>query len=429
MRRVLLTFGVTTLISLATVLAQPPVSPPTPPRTLPTDMSVAPISSTEIPLSRFEPLTAFPPSTQSAVRAVLLGGQWMSRMNQPQGRFLFGYDPTLRQPLLGDHDLKQARGALALAAAAKFSGDEKQVAIASQCILTLLAATRIDPADANSRVPIHSSLTCNRVGFAAVVALAIYDLPGADAKLVAEAERLCEFLHKQCRPDGSIHYTDGASDVPTQIDPTGVNEYPGTALHAIMVSNRVKPAAWKTEAAKKGMEFYRAYFKTKPHPMLAATLTPACAELYIQAKLTDAATAVFELNDWLCALQIPGTDPRLPQWAGGFRTVVNGQQADTPPGPETGLYVQSLADACKLTRLVPDLDRFRRYQAAATNAVQFLCGMQFLEANTRHFENSFRANMLIGGFHLSPTDGSLRIDAAGIAITGLLQFLGSGAEK
>ena len=75
-----------------------------------------------------------------------------------------------------------------------------------------MAATKIDPADANCRVPVHSSLTCNRVGFAATVALAIYELPAADAKLIAEAEKLCEFLHKQCKPDGSVHYTDSASD-------------------------------------------------------------------------------------------------------------------------------------------------------------------------------------------------------------------------
>ena len=54
----------------------------------------------------------------------------------------------------GDHDLTQARAALALAQCAKFSGDEKQAAMASQAILTLLAATKIDPADPNCRIPI-----------------------------------------------------------------------------------------------------------------------------------------------------------------------------------------------------------------------------------------------------------------------------------
>jgi hypothetical protein len=353
----------------------------------------------------------------------------MTRVNQPQGRFMFGYNPALRQAMPGDHDMKQARGVLALAQAAHFTGDEKQTAIASQAVLTMLAATRPDPADQNCRVPGHASMLCNRVGFASLLALAIYELPGADAKLVAEAEKLCEFLHKQCRPDGSVHYTDNPTDDSTKIDPEGVNEYPGMALHAIMAGNRVKPAAWKTEAVKKGMEHYRAVFRAKPHPLLAATLTPAFAELYLQTKLGDAAVAVYEMNDWLCRLQIPGNDPRTPQWAGGFRSVVDGRQVDAAPGPETGLYVQSLGFACMLTRMTPDLDRHAKYKASVTDAVRFLTELQYLEGNTRHFENAFRASMLIGGFHLSPTDGNLRIDATGTAVTGLLRFLSSGAEK
>jgi hypothetical protein len=442
-RRVLLAGLAFALVGVAVVaVAQPPLAPPavppaepvppTPPRALPavpTAPTPPPTTAAETPLARFEPLSACPQQTQNAVHGVLLGADWMARRNQPQGRFLFGYNPALRQPMMGDHDLKQARAALAMAQAAKFSGDEKQAALASQSILTLLAATRVDPADANCRVPVHSSLVCNRVGFAAVVALAIYELPAADAKLVAEAEKLCEFLRKQCRPDGSVHYTDGPNDDSAKIDPEGMNEYPGTALHAIMAGNRVRPAAWKTEVGKKGMEFYRAAFRAKPHPMLAATLTPACVELYLQAKLPDAATVVFEMNDWLCALQIAGTDPRTPQWAGGFRGVIDGRAADTPPGPETGLYVQSLAYACQLTRLTPDLERFAKYKGATLDAIQFLTGLQYLETNTRHFETAFRANMLIGGFHLSPTDGNLRIDATATAVSGLVRFLGSGAEK
>ena len=401
---------------------------PTPPTTIPTGLATPPAGS-GTPLAQFEPLAAFPHMTQAAVRGVLLGANWMTRTNQAQGRFLYGYDPALRQPMPGDHDLKQACAALALSQAAKFSGDEKQAAVASQAILTLLAATKPDAADANCRVPVHSSLTCNRVGFAATLALAIYELPGADAKLVAEAERLCEFLRRQCRPDGSVHYTDGQSDDPSRIDPEGVNEYPGMALQAIMVGNRAKPAAWKAETVRKGMEYYRAKFKATSHPLLAATLTPACHEFYLQTKSADAVAAVFEMNDWLCSLQITVSDPREPQWAGGFRSITNGQSSVTPPGPETGLYVQSLACACQLARLTPDLDRFAKYKGATNDAARFLCTLQYLEANTRHFENSFRAHMLIGAFHLTPTDGNLRIDASASAISGLLRFLSSGAEN
>lgn len=417
--------------SVPPAVVVPPAAEPMPPRPL-VGAPAAPTPPTApaaTQLSQFEPLTAFPHPTQAAVRGVILGAGWMTRMSQPHGRFLFGYNPSLRQPLAGDHDLKQARAALSLALAAKFSGDEQQAVKASQAVLSLLAATRVDPVDANCRVPVHASLTCNRVGFAATLALAVYELPGADAKRVAEAEQLCEFLRKQCKPDGSVHYTDGATEDSAKTDPDGVNEYPGLALQAIMAGNRVKPAAWKTEVVKKGVEHYRAVFRSKPHPLMAATMTPACVELFAQAKLPDAAAAAYEMTDWLCSLQIPGNDARTPQWAGGFRAVIDGRQADVPPGVETGLYLQGLAYACQLTRLTPDLDRHAKYKGAAADAVQFLTGMQYLEANTRHFETSFRANMLIGAFHLSPADGNLRIDATANAVTGMVRFLGSGAEK
>ncbi len=394
-----------------------PLPPPLPP------------AAGDTPLSRFEPLASFPVHTQNAIRGVVLGAAWMTRMHQPHGRFLYGYNPALRQPLAGDHDLKQARGALALAQAAKFTGDEKQAVLAAQSVLALLAATRPDPADPNVRVPVHSYLTCNRVGFAALLALAIYELPGADEKLLAEAERLCLFLRRNCRPDGSVHYTDGASEDSVKVEPAGRNEYPGLALHALAVGNRLRPAAWKAECVRKGLGHYRSVFRDQPHPLLAATLTPAFVEFYRQTPTPEVAAAVFEMNDWLCGLQIASNDPRTPQWAGGFRPFVDGRPGDTPPGPETGLYVASLAAACQLTRLVPDLDRHTKYKAALADVIHFLSGLQYLETTTRHFEATFRASMLVGGFHLTPEDGNLRIDGTANAVSGLVKFLGCGAER
>ena len=425
------------LIGVVAALAQPPAvvippadpATPTPPRTPSPAAEKLPTSTADAPLARFEPLIAHPHQTQAAVRAVLLGASWLTRMNQAQGRFLYAYDPALRQPIPGDHDLRQARATLALAQCAKFSGDEKQAAHASQAILALLAATKVDDGDSNRRIPLPLSPSCNRVGFAALLALSIYELPTPDVKLVAEAERLCNFLRQQCRPDGSVHFIEGASGDSLKLDPAGINEYPGAALHAIIAGNRFQPAAWKIEVATKGLTYYRARFKSNPHPLLVATLSPVCAELYQQTKSNEATTAVFEMNDWLCGLQIAPTDPRTPQWAGAFRSISDGKLADDPPGAEVGMYVQSLALAYQINRHVPDLARNERYKAALLEATRFLCSLQYLESNTRHFENTFRAHMLVGGFHLSPLDGTLRIDATATAISGLLGFLASGAEK
>jgi len=412
-------------ILFGTLHAQPPV--PTTPAIPATPPAVVAAPTTgEATLGQFDPLNAYPTATQSAVRGAVLASNWLARMNQPQGRFQYGYRPALRQPMEGDRDLAQAQAALALARAARFTANERQATIAAQAILAMLANTRLDPADANCRVPVAPSTACNRVGFAATVALAIFELPGADDKLLAEAERLVAFLHRNLKTDGSVHYIDSPTESSVKVDPSGVNEHPGTALHAIAASMKSNPAAWKTEALKKGLEHYRAHFKANPHPMLAATLSLAFAECHARTNWNDAATAVLEMNDWLIGLQYSAGDAKRPLWAGGFRT---SPLADSEPTFECGYYLRGLACGYRMLRANPDLSRAAKYKQALADAVAFQTSLQYVEGNTRHFENGFRANALVGGIYLTPTDGNLRVDATAAGALGLLEFLNCGAEK
>ena len=276
MRQIFIIAGLlAALLGAVAAIAQPPavVIPPADPGAPPTlrpspapPGEKLPIAPTEAPLARFEPLIAQPHQTQAAVRAVLLGASWMTRMNQAQGRFAYGYNPALRQPIVGDHDLRQARAALALAQCAKFTGDEKQAAMANQAALALLTATKIDPGDANCRIPLPLSPSCNRVGFAALLALTIFELPAPDSKLIAEAERLCAFLRKQCKPDGSVNYTEGANVDPVKLDPAGMNEFPGEVLHAIIAGNRIQPATWKLDVDKQWTCLLSGKIQVEPAP-------------------------------------------------------------------------------------------------------------------------------------------------------------------
>src|SRR5262245_19649322 len=90
MRRAILSVGLFILVTLAAVgLAQPPAPTPPqmPPRTLPPSLTppvtpaggAVPAARTvgETPLSRFEPLAAYPMPTQHAIRSVLLAAGWM----------------------------------------------------------------------------------------------------------------------------------------------------------------------------------------------------------------------------------------------------------------------------------------------------------------------------------------------------------------
>jgi hypothetical protein len=382
------------------------------------------------PWKRFETLAAYPFTTQAAVRGVMASAEWLHRRHQAHGRFLYGFNPALREPLSGDDDIVQARAAWALAAAACFCGEEKYAVAAAQTVLTLLTAAPPDPRDPQVRVPRAPSEVCNRVGLAAALILAIHALPNPEPRLQEESERLWRFLHRHMRSDGSIHYIDDPAGQPLQQDPEGLYHYPGWALWAMAQSHRRLPTADKQEAVRRGLPHYHAVSTQRGHPLLAATLLVAAAEWAAQTRDKHTVAIVYQAADLLCQAQIPVTDPRMPQWAGGFRHYQHGQLRDTPSGaPETGIYVMALAAACETARMMGDLSRFNKYAGAVVDASRYLTGLQYMEVNTRHFDNAYRAHMLIGAVHLSPTDGNIRLDATAHALLGWLRFLHSGAER
>ena len=69
------------------------------------------------------------------------GADWLVRSKRPDGHFTYGFEPALRTPLEGDHYLRQAGAAFALARAARYFKDERQTAVARQAALTLLVDT------------------------------------------------------------------------------------------------------------------------------------------------------------------------------------------------------------------------------------------------------------------------------------------------
>jgi hypothetical protein len=168
---------------------------------------------------------------------------------------------------------------------------------------------------------------------------------------------------------------------------------------------------------------YRAAFQAKPHPLTAATLLPGCAEFCLAANKDQAAcTAAFDLADWLCGCQYTRTDARTPAWAGGFRTAAE-------PTHESAVCAAGLVAAVKLTRQTTgDLARFRKYRQAAVDGLAFARGLQFTDESADHFEKGFRARFLVGGMHLTPTDGTVRIDATAHLVTAHLAYLQWAAE-
>jgi hypothetical protein len=438
----LLVLGVAgSVMTYNTILGQPPAAPPKP---LPPELNPKPApppSGTVVPavgvasparkpapFDRYRKYDQLPELTREIAFATLRGMEWLSRdaIHQTNGRFVPGINAALGKATEDDHFLKQALGAIALARSARLTGEEKYLVRAGQTILSLLAETPTDPANDKIRKPVQANNLCNRVGAAALLAIAIYELPEATPELRDCGEQLCQFLRANLKADGSVQFLEPGEPV----NPEGIHQYPGPALAALAMSNRYAPSPWKKDALTKALAHYREHFRSSPHPAMACWLTCAFAEMHLQTKDAAFGEFVFEMIDWLVKLQYENSDLHRASWRGGFRAVVDGKVSATAPTVETAYSAMALADACRMISQMdrPDTARFDRYRTVLTRALQFLATLQYGEENTQHFAGHFRP-VLVGAFHPSPTDGNLRLDHTAAAVCAFAQYLIAGADR
>ncbi|HEY7308101.1 MAG TPA: hypothetical protein VH643_01955 [Gemmataceae bacterium] len=350
------------------------------------------------------------------------GADWLFRVNGVKGRFLNGYLPALKTEMEGDHYLRQAGAAFALARAARFLGEERYAARATQAILALLDETTTDADAPQCRHTTLPSMIVNRLGAAGLLVLAINELPAPQPDLLEKSEQLCNWIRTQARADGSLRCGDAENDKAEADDADSVNEYPGLALYAVLRSQKNRPAAWKIELARKAAAYYRPWWKAHRNMSFVPAQTAAYAEAFLLTKDAAFAEFVHEMNDWLSGLQYDHIDPRRLVWYGGFMSWSGGKTVDAPPTIASAAYAASLAEACRVARAGGDPARHQRYTEVVERGLQFVVRLQYTDANAQHFAEWYRPR-LVGAFHASMQDGNLRIDYAQHALSALVTYL------
>jgi hypothetical protein len=189
-----------------------------------------------------------------------------------------------------------------------------------------------------------------------------------------------------------------------------------------MCSQQHRPAPWKLEIVQKSLPAFQARWRANKNPAGIARHTAAYAEVYLQTKDKVYADFVFEMNDWICALQYNQLDPQHPLWVGGFMSSVDGKPVPAPPQIVAAAWPESLVDAARVARQVGDVPRWERYKAAVQRGLQFLTTLQYTEANSQHFADWYRP-MILGAFHASHTDGNIRLEYTQQAVSAMLGYL------
>jgi hypothetical protein len=365
-------------------------------------------------------LTKLTPQQRLAYVAGRNGMEWLRRTNKQDGKFVYGFLPDLRMPLEGDSFAAQSGAALALARAARYFGDEPSLAISRQALLSLLLETVVDANDKQLRHTAAPPHVVNRLTGNGHLILAIHELPNPGQDLLDQAEQLCTYLHHQQQPNGALFVTETGD--PKLASAEAVLESAGVALHAVVRSQKVRPAPWKIEMARKERAFAHGCWQEKKTYGLAVSHAPAFAEAYLLTHESPYAEAVYAFADWLCGLQYEPGDGTPPNWAGGFRPWLNGQAMQAAPDIRSAEAAEGLGAACRVARAAGDLPRLQRYSRALENALQFLHTLQYTEKRTQHFVEAYRP-ALVGAFHASAQDGRLRIDYSQHALSALVWYL------
>jgi hypothetical protein len=345
---------------------------------------------------------------------------WLYRMNGIKGRFLYGLEPTLNLRLEGDSFTRQISAAAALAHAARYTGEERFAARATQAILALLDETTVPPEAPQVRHTILTSLVINRLGSAGLLIEAINELPAPQPDLLEKSEQLCNFVRSQARDDGSLCCNDADSKAADSID--AISTYPPQALLGLLRSCKHRPAAWKLELVRKALAYYRPWWREHKNLTFVPRMTAVCVEAYPSIKDALCVELVSEMNDWLCGLQYDQIDARHTMWYGGFMGHADGHKIESSPDVSSAALAGSLVHAARLARLAGDVARVKRYTEVLELALQFVGRLQYSDANTQHFADWYRSR-LVGAFHPSHSDGNLRIDYTEAALTTMLGYL------
>jgi hypothetical protein len=398
-------------ITLALLLVQPILGQP--PRQLP-DLSTAPpfaARSAKIP-AYLEPIHT------SGVR----GMDWLRRANQPDGKFLAGFNPALAAKTETDAFLPQAEATLVLLRAARFERDERAMALGKQSLLRLLQETTTDAAQPTIRFTSAPDPFVNRLAACGALLRAIHELPNPPDDLRLQSRQLASYLYSQQQADGAFAL--GVEDPALKLHLA--QNCTGAALAGLVAYETRTPGVTKTDRVLRAAAVYFPLWRQSKTPLMIPDHTAAYAEAYLAGGDARLAQVVFEMSDWLLTQQCD-PDPRHPAWAGGFIPWHEGKPTTQPPEASSAAYACSLIDACRVAKKAGDAKRLDRYRQSLERALTFLLALQYNEARVQHYADWFRP-WIAGGFFNNPTDGNLRLANTAHATAAMLGYLNHVAD-
>jgi hypothetical protein len=251
-----------------------------------------------------------------------------------------------------------------------------------------------------------------KLGAVALAALALTESPFS-SEFATIRDRLARTVDSLWRPDGAFR---------TFFRPSERNDcqnfYPGEAL--LFWANRIVATHDHALLAKfnQSFKYYRTWHLANRNPAFVPWHTQAYCAVWEWTREIEVADAVFAMNDWLLGVQQWETAPH-PDCQGRF------YDPDRPFGPphasSTAVYLEGLADALSLGRVMSDHIRVTRYRTAILRGLRSLAQLTFKDDGDMFYVS--RREVARGGVRTSEIDNTVRVDNVQHALTAIDKIL------
>ncbi len=213
------------------------------------------------------------------------------------------------------------------------------------------------------------------------------------------------------KPDGSFltfHEPAGRGD--------GQDYYPGETLLFWAARYERQPDPALLEALMASFRYYRELHLKGRRPAFIPWQTQAAARLYRRTRDPWLAEWIFEMNDWLLPMQ---------QWDSGEPPDSKGQfyspehpEWGAPHASATAVYLEGLASALEVARLVGDTERAERYEETIRRGLHNLAQLQYRGSVSSYL--AVRPERARGALKTAPFDVRVRIDNVAHALNACL---------
>ncbi|MFH1067960.1 MAG: hypothetical protein V1746_08705 [bacterium] len=354
---------------------------------------------------------------ESVAKAKDLAVQWLVNNIHEDGGLTYKYWPSRGKKSKSNNALRQWMATGALCRAAKQANDPRLQELASQNIRYNLEHFYKEEGD-YGLIERGGKV---KLGALALAAMALMEHPQRE-QWKREEEKLLKLINAMWRPDGSFK---------TFYKPLGMgacqNFYPGEALLLWAKLYQEKKDARLKERFMKSFAFYQEWHRKQRNPAFVPWHTQAYYLMWKATKSPALKDFIFEMNDWLLAMQQWKKDvPYADMWG---RFYAPERNYGPPHASSTGVYLEGLADAWKLAKETGDARRAEIYRTVIVRGLRSVLQFQFSDDTDMFYIRKAKRPHVLGGIRTTEYDNVIRCDNVQHNLVAMLKILDAFEEK